>query len=79
MARCPECNSRLTISSDTELWDRIFCNLCGTELEVVNMVPLELEPVYDLADEDEDVLDELEDDEEDLEWDDDEVDDSDDW
>ncbi len=72
MAKCPECNSRLTIISTAELWERIFCDVCGTQLEVVNLVPLELEPVYNLAGEDDDVLDELEDDDEDMDWEDDE-------
>ncbi len=80
MAKCPECHSRLTINSDVELWERIFCEGCGTELEVVHLVPLELEPVYNLAGEDDDMLDELEDDDEDTDWEDDEEgDDTEEW
>jgi hypothetical protein len=54
--------------------------LCGSELEVVNAVPLELEAVYDFDDA-ESILDELEEDDEDMDWDDDDEDDDedDDW
>lgn len=71
MARCPECNAKLVIPQDVERWDRIFCDVCGIELEVVGLNPLELEAVYDF-DDDDSALDELEEsDEEDLEWEDD--------
>lgn len=69
MARCPECNAKLVVAPDLERWDRIFCEACGIELEVVDVSPLELEAVYDFQDDD-NALDELEEDEEDLEWDD---------
>ncbi|HOU15751.1 MAG TPA: hypothetical protein PKZ84_21825 [Anaerolineae bacterium] len=69
MARCPECNAKLVVAPDLERWDRIFCEACGIELEVVDVNPLELEAVYDFEDDD-NALDELEEDEEDLEWDD---------
>jgi lysine biosynthesis protein LysW len=36
MARCPECNARLNTPSDLELWDHLFCEACGVELEVLN-------------------------------------------
>ncbi|MGC9394310.1 MAG: hypothetical protein ACP5J4_05600 [Anaerolineae bacterium] len=78
MARCPECNGKLVIPSDLERWDRIFCEVCGIELEVVDVNPLELEAVYDFEDDD-NALDELEEDEDDLEWDDDDDDDDDEW
>ncbi|HQE93690.1 MAG TPA: hypothetical protein PLH19_12885 [Anaerolineae bacterium] len=69
MARCPECNAKLVVAPDLERWDRIFCEACGVELEVVDVNPLELEAVYDFEDDD-NTLDELEEDEEDLEWED---------
>jgi len=59
----------LVVAPDLERWDRIFCEACGIELEVVDVNPLELEAVYDFEDDD-NALDELEEDEEDLEWDD---------
>jgi len=51
MAQCPECNSRLVIAADLELWDRLYCDLCGAELEIVNEHPIELEAVFDFDDE----------------------------
>jgi hypothetical protein len=48
-------------------WSHIYCDSCGTKLEILNLSPLELETVYD--DEDDDILYELDDD--DLDWDDD--------
>ena len=65
MARCPECNAKLVVAPDLERWDRIFCEACGIELEVVDVSPLELEAVYDFEDDD-NALDELEEDEDDL-------------
>lgn len=67
MARCPECNAKLTIAPDTARWDRIFCAICGVELEVVALHPLELDVVYDFEDDDS-ALDELEEDGEDADW-----------
>ncbi len=82
MAKCPECNARLTITPSVEIWDHIFCDACNVELEVVDKDPLELEAVYDFE-EDEDVLDDFDDDEAleswDLEDDAFEDDDEDDW
>lgn len=73
MARCPECHSKLIIPADVELSDRIVCESCGTELEVVHKVPLELEVVLALDDDhDDSLLDELEEDIDDLGWDEDE-------
>jgi hypothetical protein len=62
-------------------WSHIFCESCGTKLEILNLHPLELETVYD--DDDDDILYELDDeDDEDQDWaddeDEDEVDDDDD-
>ncbi|MDY0018534.1 MAG: hypothetical protein RBT47_00885 [Anaerolineae bacterium] len=74
MARCPECNARLNTPSDLELWDHLFCEACGVELEVIELNPLELEVVYDLEEEDEDDSDEIdleESDEDELDLDDD--------
>ena len=43
MARCPECNAKLVVAPDLERWDRIFCEACGIELEVISVDPLVLE------------------------------------
>ncbi|MGC9348732.1 MAG: hypothetical protein ACP5JG_11380 [Anaerolineae bacterium] len=75
MARCPECGAKLSLAEDLERWDRIYCEACHAELEVLSLKPLELEAVYDfeedgllddLDDEDFDDLDDLDE----LEWDD---------
>jgi lysine biosynthesis protein LysW len=71
MARCPECNSKLTLPEKIERWDHVYCESCNAELEVLSLRPLELEAVYDF--EEDDLLDDLddEDDLDQLEWDDD--------
>ncbi len=73
MARCPECNARVSLPEGVGQWSHLFCESCGTKLEILNLDPLELETVYD--DDDEDVLYELEDDEDG----DDDDDDDEDW
>lgn len=79
MARCPECHAKLSVPADVELSDRIVCESCGAELEVVHLVPLELEVVLSLEDQDDSMLDELEEDIDDLGWDDDEADEDEEW
>jgi lysine biosynthesis protein LysW len=77
MARCPECNSRMSLPEGVGQWSHIFCESCGTKLEILNLNPLELETVYE--DEDDDILYELDDDDDDDDWDDDDdIDDDDD-
>ncbi len=78
MARCPECNTKLERPPDLELWDHLFCESCGMELEAVGLNPLELEVVYDFDEDEADDLDELEE-EDDLDWEDDDDDDDDEW
>ena len=75
MARCPECGAKLTLAKDLERWDRIYCETCNAELEVLSLQPLELEAVYDF--EDDDLLNDLDDEDfddlddlDELEWDD---------
>ena len=77
MARCPECGEKLTLPEGLARWDRIYCESCNAELEVLSLKPLELEAVYDF--EDNDLLDDLDEDDDsddledldDLEWDED--------
>ena len=83
MARCPECNARLELPSDLELWDRVFCEACGVELEVIELNPIELEVAYEAEEDEEeleldDELDALDLDEDEEDWDEDEEDDEDD-
>ena len=63
MARCPECNSKISLPEGIGQWSHIFCDSCGTKLEVLNLSPLELETVYD--DDDDDILYGLDDDDDD--------------
>ena len=75
MATCPECDSDIDVDEyDVDKGDLISCPECGTNLEVVNLAPLELEAAPDEDDEDEDD-DEVEDDD-DVDDDDDEDDDA---
>ena len=68
MARCPECSTKLEVPSDVQRWARIACTTCGAVLEVRNLIPLELEALLDVSDED-DVLASLEEDDDDGDWD----------
>lgn len=73
MARCPECNTRLTLPEGVSQWSHIYCETCGTKLEILSLNPLELETVYD-DDDDDDILYDLDDDDDDDDWDDDDDD-----
>lgn len=66
MPTCPECENNLDIEMDeVEEGDVVACEECGTEYEVVGVEPLELTPIGDELDEDEDeLLDEEEEEEE---------------
>jgi len=43
MAPCPECGNDIE-NSNYELGELIVCDDCGSELEVVGVEPLKLEP-----------------------------------
>ena len=59
MPSCPECESNLDIEMDeVEEGDVISCEECGTEYEVVGVEPLELAPVGDELEEDEELFEE---------------------
>ncbi|HUI43475.1 MAG TPA: lysine biosynthesis protein LysW [Terriglobia bacterium] len=52
MAHCPECDAIIDMADDeVEEGDKLDCNECGAELEVVGTNPLELRAA---AEEDED-------------------------
>jgi lysine biosynthesis protein LysW len=55
-AKCPECDSPVTIPASAELWDMVVCRNCDTELELVDLNPPELDYWYD-TDEDYDDYD----------------------
>jgi len=51
MAVCPECDAEIEIDEfDVDKGEIISCPECGTDLEVVGLAPLELDPAG--ADED---------------------------
>lgn len=45
-ARCPECESSVSLKDSVEQWDVVNCPECGTALEVVQLRP----PTLDYAD-----------------------------
>jgi alpha-aminoadipate carrier protein LysW len=69
MATCPECDADVGVDEyDVDKGDIISCPECGTNLEVTNVSPVELETA---PEEDEDELDddsEDEDEEEEEDW-----------
>jgi alpha-aminoadipate carrier protein LysW len=78
MATCPECDGELDIDEyDVDKGDLLSCPECGTNLEVVNVSPLEFESApEDEDDEDEELEEEDLDDEEET---DEEEEDTEDW
>jgi alpha-aminoadipate/glutamate carrier protein LysW len=54
MAHCPECDAIIDTEDDEiEEGDKLDCNECGVELEVVGTNPLELKAVLEEDDEEE--------------------------
>ena len=54
MPSCPECENVLDVEMDeVEEGDVLVCDECGSEYEVVGVEPLELAPVGEDLDEDE--------------------------
>lgn len=61
-ARCPECDTHVIIPASAELWDMVTCRTCGTELEVVDLDPPELDYWYDPDEDYDDYDDDYDDD-----------------
>ena len=78
IAFCPDCEEPVRVANP-KLGQRVTCESCGGELEIVEVAPLELDWAYDEPAEDweeEDETDEWDDEEEeDDDWDDDDWDD----
>jgi|YNPNPStandDraft_1061719.scaffolds.fasta_scaffold02692_2 alpha-aminoadipate carrier protein LysW len=67
-AVCPECDEDILIPGKVRLGQRLSCERCGAQLEVVGLDPIELDWAYEPAEEfDEEDLFDLEDDLEDEE------------
>jgi len=63
---CPECDAEVYVDPDSDYGDIVTCEDCGTDLEIVNISPIE----FDLAYQDEEDYDDYDDDyEEDYEED----------
>jgi len=45
-AVCPECDEKIHVNADVDQGDVIICDECETELEVVGLDPIELDPYY---------------------------------
>lgn len=51
--QCPVCSSDIIIEEGSSEKDLVSCLNCGTELEIVTLHPLLLEPLADSAEEEE--------------------------
>ncbi len=54
MADCPACGVKINIGLKPRMGQRIKCNACSTELEVVWLEPVELDWPYDVDDDEDD-------------------------
>jgi alpha-aminoadipate carrier protein LysW len=60
VVECPDCEDKITMRGPIEWGQQVVCPHCGTDLEVINTDPVELDWVYedsgytDYEDEDED-------------------------
>ncbi len=50
VANCPDCQSSINLPPKPELWMRITCPECGTQLEIVDDNPWELDYAEDFGD-----------------------------
>jgi len=62
VAACPECDENITLKGKVEWGQQVNCPHCGTELEVINTNPLELDWIFDDYDDDYDDDDDDDDD-----------------
>ena len=53
MAFCPECRSAIDMDDEVEEGQTVDCPECGVELQVVNIDPVELEPLSSEEEEEE--------------------------
>jgi hypothetical protein len=49
MAQCPECDNPIVLGKGVKLGEYVECHECGSVLEVISLIPLELD--YALGDE----------------------------
>lgn len=53
-AVCPKCDEKIHIPLGVDLGDEVVCEECEESLEVVGLDPLELDPVIDEGQDDDD-------------------------
>lgn len=63
IAVCPDCQSNINLPPTSELWMRITCPECGTQLEIVDDSPWELDYAEDTDDDEDTFTAELEEEE----------------
>ena len=51
-AFCPECNGNVTFKRTPWLGEKVTCRHCDTDLEVVDLNPIELDWTFDQDDDD---------------------------
>lgn len=68
IAFCPDCEEGVALGPQPRIGQRVTCTHCRTELEVIDLSPLELDWAYEDSDLDWDDEDEWEDEDEE-EWD----------
>ena len=54
MAQCPSCGAQVSIFTKPKMGQRVKCNTCSSELEVVWLEPVELDWAIEGFDEDDD-------------------------
>ena len=64
-AVCPECEEDVYVDPETEQGEIVSCDECGSELEIVGLDPIELDP-YDGSDKFDDDDDDFDDDDDDF-------------
>lgn len=66
---CPECGEPIEFDEDAQVGDRVVCDECRVELEIVGLSPLTVD--YALVDDWEETWDRDEELDDDVRWDDD--------
>ncbi len=64
-AKCPTCEGRVFVDANTEMGETVFCEECDSDLELVGLDPIELDPVAgggEVDDDDFDLFDDGDDD-----------------
>jgi alpha-aminoadipate carrier protein LysW len=47
---CPECDDDIRLKGEIQWGNQVVCPHCGTDLEVINTNPVELDWVYEQSD-----------------------------